>query len=141
MNFYFFFSSDKAELLSMVDRLVFYFYFSHIELFIYLFLIRNNKFIIILIIFLIKYFFFRIAEEFAQTPLDDNLLAEQILANLSAQDNSSSHSFAVRSSAVGEDGAEFSGAGQLETFLEVPVDEVCQFFILLCQKKFCQHVF
>lgn len=32
--------------------------------------------------------------------------------------------FAVRSSAIGEDGTEFSSAGQMETFLEVPPEEV-----------------
>ena len=39
-------------------------------------------------------------------------------------ENAESKSYAVRSSAIDEDGAQFSFAGQFETFLHVPFDQL-----------------
>ncbi|KAK0411371.1 hypothetical protein QR680_005622 [Steinernema hermaphroditum] len=61
----------------------------------------------------------RISEEFDRTELQDDLRREISIRLASIFGDFDEVRFAVRSSAVGEDGAELSSAGQMETYLNV----------------------
>ncbi|KAI6186839.1 hypothetical protein M3Y98_00176800 [Aphelenchoides besseyi] len=83
----------------------------------------------------------RAKELFAKFRLNDEL-KESIYDQLNRMYNGqqSSHRFSVRSSAFGEDGAELSSAGQLETFLYVEIDDISEKLLMCWASNFRREV-
>uniref|UniRef100_A0A914DZ71 Pyruvate phosphate dikinase AMP/ATP-binding domain-containing protein n=1 Tax=Acrobeloides nanus TaxID=290746 RepID=A0A914DZ71_9BILA len=81
-----------------------------------------------------------IKEEFLRSSMSPELKDEIIvqLQRIFGKDRLGGLHFAVRSSAVGEDGTELSSAGQLETFLQVPIKNISE-KILECWASNFRH--
>ena len=81
----------------------------------------------------------RISTEFLSSHISSELI-DQALEILHLNDDDDSKLYAVRSSAVGEDGAELSSAGQMDTFLSVSREDIAEKVKLCWASNFGRHV-
>lgn len=80
--------------------------------------------------------------EQSKTDLSNVAVPEIILEEIKAWfgEDAASKSYAVRSSAIDEDGAQFSFAGQFETFLHVPFDQLNEHIVKIWQSTIADRV-